>query len=159
MVRTESARTRSSGRKIRSSIAMPTGARRPPPAPWRILKATSWPRFDAIPHRADATVNTVTAVSRTRLPPYRSPSHPDAGMKTAKLTRYEIEIVPTDVDGIENARPMAGSVTLTMVVSIVLRKIAATYTTLTAVFWLTAVRARRFRPGSFPAFIDMDNRP
>jgi hypothetical protein len=79
-----------------------------------------------MPQSADAIVNIATAVSRVRLPPNRSPSHPDAGTKTARLTRYEIDTASTAVGLTENARPMVGRATLTMVVSIVLRKMAAT---------------------------------
>ena len=43
--------------------------------------------FWARPHSAEPIVKTTMAVSSTRLPPKRSPSQPDAGMKTARLTR------------------------------------------------------------------------
>ena len=78
---------RSSGGKTRYSIAMPTGTSMPPAAPCRIRNATSSPRLDATPHSAEAPVNSAIAASITRLPPYRSPSQPDAGMLTARLTR------------------------------------------------------------------------
>ena len=81
------ARTRSDGGNARYSIAMPTGAMSPPPAPWMTRKTTSWPRLPAAPHRADAPVKSTMAISSIRRPPKRSPSHPDAGMKTARLTR------------------------------------------------------------------------
>ncbi len=66
---------------------MPTGANIPPPAPWITRKNTSSGRLWAKPHNAEPRVNTTMAVIRTLLPPNRSPNHPDAGMKTAKLTR------------------------------------------------------------------------
>ena len=81
------ARTRSDGGKVRYSIAIPTGTISPPPAPWMTRKRTSWPRLPAAPQRADAPVNSTMAISSIRRPPKRSPSHPDAGMKTARLTR------------------------------------------------------------------------
>ena len=87
IVRIDAARTRSSGGKARNSMAMPTGASIPPPAPWRTLKATSWLRLVARPQSAEAPVKMTIALSSTRLPPKRSPSHPDAGMKMDKLTR------------------------------------------------------------------------
>ena len=43
--------------------------------------------FWATPHRTEPTVKTTMAVISTRFPPKRSPSHPEAGMKTARLTR------------------------------------------------------------------------
>ena len=43
--------------------------------------------FWASPQRTEPTVKTTMAMSRTRLPPKRSPSQPEAGMKTARLTR------------------------------------------------------------------------
>ena len=68
-------------------MAIPTGAIMPPPAPWITRKTTSSVMFWATPQSAEPTVKTTMAVRRTRLPPKRSPSHPDAGMKTARLTR------------------------------------------------------------------------
>ncbi len=81
------ARTRSAGGKTRKSMAIPTGAIIPPPAPCRTRKATSWVMFCASPQSTEPMVKTTMAVSSTRLPPKRSPSHPDAGMNTARLTR------------------------------------------------------------------------
>ena len=43
--------------------------------------------FCANPQSTEPTVNTTMAMSSTRLPPKRSPSQPEAGMKTARLTR------------------------------------------------------------------------
>ena len=81
-------------------------------------------------------MNTTMAASSTRLPPKRSPSQPDAGMNTARLTRNAIEIVSTAVADTLKSRPMVGSATLTMVTSMMLMNMAATKTTLTATFWL-----------------------
>jgi hypothetical protein len=95
-------------------------------------KATSSPRLDATPHSAEATEKTAMAVSSTRLPPNRSPSQPDAGINTARLTRKAIETLSTDVGLTEKSRPMVGSATFTIVVSMMLMNMAATKTTLTA---------------------------
>ena len=81
------ARIRSAGGKTRYNMAIPTGAIMPPPAPWRTRKRTSSVMFWARPHRAEPSVKTTMAIRRTRLPPKRSPIHPDAGMNTARLTR------------------------------------------------------------------------
>jgi len=86
-VRMLAARTRSDGGKTRKSMAMPTGAIMPPPAPCTILNATSWVMSWANPHSAEPTVKTTMAPNSTRLPPNRSPIQPEAGMKTARLTR------------------------------------------------------------------------
>ena len=86
-VRMLAARTRSAGGKTRYSIAMPTGAIIPPPAPWRMRNTTSSVMFCARPHSTEPTVKTAMATSSTRLPPKRSPSQPEAGMNTARLTR------------------------------------------------------------------------
>jgi hypothetical protein len=86
-VRIAAARTRSAGGKTRNSIASPTGAIIPPPAPCSTRKISSSVSDPAIPHNADAAVNTAIAASSTRLPPNRSPSQPDAEMNTARLTR------------------------------------------------------------------------
>ncbi len=87
MVRMLAARIRSDGGKTRNSMAMPTGAIMPPPAPWRTRKRTSSVMFCASPQRTDPKVKTTMADIRTRLPPKRSPSQPEAGMNTARLTR------------------------------------------------------------------------
>src|SRR5262249_38250673 len=90
----------------------------------------------ASPHSADAPVNSAIAASMTRLPPYRSPSQPDAGMVTARLTRKAIEMPSTAVALTPKSRPMVGRATLTIVASRVVMNIAATKTAPTATFWL-----------------------
>lgn len=47
----------------------------------------SWSSEAARPHRTEAAVNRPTATRNVRLVPTRSPIHPDAGMKTARLSR------------------------------------------------------------------------
>ncbi len=86
-VRMLEARTRSSGGKVRNNMAMPTGVSMPPPTPWITRKATSSGRLWASPHSTEAPVKTAMANRSTRLDPNRSPSHPAAGMNTARLTR------------------------------------------------------------------------
>ena len=97
---------------------------------------TSSPRLEASPHRAEAAVNSAIAASSTRLPPYRSPSQPDAGMVTARLTRKAIAMPSTAVALTPKSRPIVGSATLTIVASMMLMNIAATNTVPTATFWL-----------------------
>jgi hypothetical protein len=99
-------------------MAIPTGASMPPAAPCRIRNTISSPRLDASPHSAEAAVNSAIAASSTRLPPYLSPSHPDAGMVIARLTRKAIEMPSTAVALTPKSRPMVGSATLTIVTSI-----------------------------------------
>ncbi len=84
---TRLAAARSDGGKARNSIAVPTGMSIPPPAPCSRRKATSCPSEPARPHRTDATVNSATATRNVRLVPTRSPIQPEAGMKTARLSR------------------------------------------------------------------------
>ena len=127
---------RSSGGNARKSMAIPTGASMPPPTPCRTRNATSSPRLVASPHSADAIVNTTIAASITRLPPNRSPSQPDAGMNTARLTRNAIEMLSIAVGVTAKSRPMVGKATLTIVTSMIDMNMAATKTTLTATFWL-----------------------
>ncbi len=151
----DAARTRSCGGKVRNNMAVPTGASMPPPTPWRTRKATSSPRLEASPHSADAAVKMTTAVISTRLPPKRSPSHPDAGMNTARLTRNEIEMPSTAVGLTWKSRPIDGSATLTIDVSMIEMNIAATKTTLTATFWLMrAWRSVRLGMASYLRVID-----
>ena len=135
-VRIAAALIRSSGGNTRYSMAIPTGASMPPAAPCRIRNTISSPRLDANPHSAEAAVNSAIAASSTRLPPYLSPSHPDAGMVIARLTRKAIAMPSTAVALTPKSRPMVGSATLTIVASRMLMNIAATKTVPTATFWL-----------------------
>lgn len=84
---TRPAAARSEGGKARKSMAVPTGVSIPPPMPWSRRKAMSWSSEAARPHRTEAAVNRPTATRNVRLVPTRSPIHPDAGMKTARLSR------------------------------------------------------------------------
>src|SRR6201996_5355369 len=117
----------------------------PPAAPCRIRNPTSSARLEATPHSAEAPVNSAIAVSRTRLPPYRSPSHPEAGMLMARLTRKAMAMPSTAVALTPKSRPMVGRATLTIVASRMLMNMAATKTVPTATFWL--IRA----PTGFPS--------
>jgi hypothetical protein len=108
----------------------------PPAAPWKIRNMTSSARLEATPHSAEAPVNSAIAVSRTRLPPYRSPSQPDAGMLIARLTRKAMAMPSTAVALTLKSRPMVGRATLTIVASRMLMNIAPTKTVPTATFWL-----------------------
>ena len=81
-------------------------------------------------------MNSAIAASMTRLPPYRSPSQPDAGIVTARLTRKAIEMPSTAVALTPKSRPMVGRATLTIVASRMVMNIAATKTAPTATFWL-----------------------
>ncbi len=72
---------------MRNSIDSPTGVITAPPSPCRTRKPTSSPRLVDSPHRAEATVKVATAPSSARRPPKRSPSQPEAGMNTVRLTR------------------------------------------------------------------------
>ncbi len=148
-VRMAAARMRSAGGKARSSIAMPTGASMPPPAPCSTRNATSSARLEARPHSAEAVVKIAIAVSSTRLPPNRSPSQPDAGMNTARLTRNAMEMLSTAVGLTEKSRPMVGRATFTIVTSMMLMNMAATKTMLTAAFWLNRA-CTALSPGSPP---------
>ena len=85
-------------------------------------------------------MNTTIATSMMRLPPNRSPSQPDAGMNTARLTRKPIEMLSTASGVTWKSRPIVGSATLTIVTSMIEMNMAATKTTLTATFWLICLR-------------------
>ena len=85
--RTLETRTRSAGGYTRNSMARPTGVMIAPPAPCRTRKATSSLRPVDSPHSADPIVKMPMAPSSARRPPIRSPSQPEAGMNTVRLTR------------------------------------------------------------------------
>ena len=92
-------------------MAMPTGVSMPPPAPCRMRKSTSsstdWDR----PQSAEATVKSAIAVRNVRLVPNRSPTHPDAGIQTARLTRYPT-MTPSVAAGLTSKlRAIAGRAT------------------------------------------------
>ena len=103
-----------------------------------------------MPQQTEAAVKTRMARSSIRFMPKRSPSQPAAGMKTARLTRKPIATESREAVCSWNWRPMLGSATLTMVMSMMVMNMAATKTTLTAIFWLMANRGmssfRRARP-------------
>jgi hypothetical protein len=66
------------------------------------------------------------AKSSTRRSPKRSPSHPETGMNTARLTRNPMATVSTASGATANWRPSVGRATLTMVASMIVMNMAAT---------------------------------
>jgi len=78
---------RRSGPYARYSIEVPVGVSIPPPIPCNARAAISSGRLSAAPHSADAAVNSASANRNVRLVPIRSPSHPDAGITTASVSR------------------------------------------------------------------------
>ena len=120
---------------------MPTGVSIPPPTPWRMRNSTSWPMLWARPHSTDALVKMTMAVSRIRLVPKRSPSQPDAGMVTARLTRKATTTASTPAGRTWNCRPSVGRATFTMVMSMMAMNIADTKTTLTLILGFKRRRA------------------
>ncbi len=71
-------------------------------------------------------MKTAIAPSSTFFPPKRSPSQPEVGMKTARLTRKAMTTVSTASERTWNSRPRVGSATLTIVVSMIAMNMAAT---------------------------------
>ena len=102
------ARTLSAGGNTRNSIAIPTGVMSPPPTPCSTRNTTSSPRLEASPHSAEATVKMTRAPRRTFRPPKRSPSQPEAAMKTPVLTRNAIEMLSTASGAEWKSRPIDG---------------------------------------------------
>jgi hypothetical protein len=68
---------------------------------------------------------------KTRLVPNRSPSQPEAGMNTARLTRNLMATPSTRLSGTESSWERVGSATFAMVVSMIVMNMATTKTTLT----------------------------
>ena len=85
-VSTEAARARSFGGYARKSMAEPTGVIMPPPTPWSTRKATSCSMDCAAPQRAEPIVKVARAKRNTRLVPIRSPTQPENGVHTARLS-------------------------------------------------------------------------
>ena len=75
-----------------NTIAIPTGWSMPPPTPWITRAPTRAPRDGAIAQSTDAPVKMAMAESSTRFAPNRSAIHPEAGIHTAKLSRYPVAI-------------------------------------------------------------------
>ena len=65
----------------------------------------------ASPHSAEASVKMARAVRKIRLVPNRSPSQPEAGMNTARMTRNPMDTPSTRLSGTESSREMVGSAT------------------------------------------------
>src|SRR5205814_9613202 len=61
---------------------------------------------DALPisHRAEARLKSARASRKIRLVPQRSPNQPEAGMTTARLTRYATTTASIEVLGTPNWR-------------------------------------------------------
>jgi hypothetical protein len=76
----------SEGGNARNSIATPTGVSMPPPTPWMTRKVISCPIVCAVAHRAEPSVKATNANMNVFFVPMRSPSHPDAGIHTARLS-------------------------------------------------------------------------
>ena len=62
-------------------------------------------------------------------------------MKTARLTRYAMTTPSTAVGAIWKSRPIVGSATLTIVMSMMFMNIADTKTAPTTIFWLSRCAA------------------
>ena len=77
---------RSAGGKARNSMVTPTGVSMPPPTPCSTLKAMSCSIDCASAHASDPATNAPKANMNTRLVPNRSPSQPDTGIHTARLS-------------------------------------------------------------------------
>ena len=92
----------------------------------RFLPVETYPKLFAAPYKADAIVNTDTAIRIVRRPPSLSPTHPEVGINTAKLTKNAIATVSTASGRVWNFRPNVGSATLKIVVSMMLMNIADT---------------------------------
>ena len=67
-------------------MASPTGVNMPPPTPWTTRKAISWPIVCAEPHNKEPPVKAIKAIRNVRFVPNRSPSQPDVGIHTARLS-------------------------------------------------------------------------
>ncbi len=68
-------------------MAVPTGVSMPPPTPCSTRKAISDSRLQERPQPSEAAVKKNSAIMKMRLVPKRSPSQPETGMKTARLSR------------------------------------------------------------------------
>lgn len=80
---------------------------------------------------------------KTRRVPKRSPSQPDAGMTTARDTRYAEATAPVLEIDAPNWRPIVGIAVLTIVVSRMFMNIAATKTAATVTLGLRRAEATR----------------
>jgi hypothetical protein len=72
---------------VRSSNSRPTGTIIAPPMPCKTRAATSSANPFDKPHSTDPTVKTMIAARKTVRVPYRSATHPLAGMNTVRLSK------------------------------------------------------------------------
>ena len=110
-------------------MAMPIGVSIPPPTPWTMRNATSWPIVWAKPHRTEPPTKRPSAVRKTRLVPKRSPIQPLAGIHTASDSVYPR--TTHSMASVSNSSPIVRRATLTMVVSSRSRNSAETNTAAT----------------------------
>src|SRR6202030_3943173 len=98
-------------------MACATDIMGPDTSPWMRRAPTSIGRLVARPHRAEKHMNNKMDVTKVRTSPKRRPIHPVIGCITAAASMYElIAQVPSDVLT-PRLREMAGTETLTMVMS------------------------------------------
>src|SRR5579862_3160478 len=89
-VRYDIAATSSDLRTIRNTMRRPTGTIMAPPNPCAMRAQTSCGSDCVTPHRIEPMVKMTIAVRNTVRAPKRSAIHPLIGMKTARLSRYEV---------------------------------------------------------------------
>ena len=96
----------------------------PPPMPCTTRNAISCAIDCAVAHSSDPPMNAMNANMNVRFVPIRSPSQPDVGIHTARLSVY-----PSTIHSalpLRNSRPSAGSATFVIVVSRMSRNSAVT---------------------------------
>src|SRR5271155_288817 len=73
-----------------STIRRPTGTIMAPPNPCRMREATNWGSECEHPHKTEPKVKIMIALRKIVRAPNRSAIQPLIGMKTARLSRYEV---------------------------------------------------------------------
>src|SRR5277367_3997930 len=73
-----------------STIRRPTGTIMAPPKPCRIREATNWGSECEHPHKTEPKVKIMIALRKIVRAPNRSAIQPLIGMKTARLSRYDV---------------------------------------------------------------------
>src|SRR5260221_7179348 len=94
---------------VRRITNRPTGTIIAPPIPCNARAATKNPVELAKPQQTDPSAKIMMASRKMRRAPNRSANHPDAGMKTAKVNKYEVSANFSLIGASCKSRAIAGN--------------------------------------------------
>src|SRR6201996_5123227 len=104
--------------QVSTKIACDVDIKPPPASPCNILNTTSSAKLVALPHKKEATVNTIIDVIKYCLRPKRLPNQPDIGNIITFATAYPVTTQATSSRVAPRLPCITGRDTFTIVVSI-----------------------------------------